>query len=162
MAVIMTVIQPPSFSRPIGRYSPGIKVPLSGDRSLLFISGQVATDEQGHTVGVGDPEAQTRKVFENLGRVLQEAGGGFGDLVAVTIYVTDMANFAAVSRVRNEVFALAAPSSTFVEVKGLAIKEHLVEISAIAVISDRSSRPAHLDDAANGSELESNPGTTER
>ena len=128
------VVQPPAFSKPIGRYSPGVRVPLGGGRWLLFVSGQVATDAEGRTVGPGDPGRQTRKVFENLSRVLEEAGGSLGDLVSITIYLTRMADFAAVSAVRNEALAGFAPSSTLVEVKGLAVADHLVEISGVAVI----------------------------
>lgn len=135
-----TVVQPHGFSKPIGRYSPGVKVRISAGWSLLFISGQVATDDQGRTIGIGDPGAQARKVFQNLGRVLEEAGGSFADLTAVTIYVTDVANFAAISKVRDEMFASFAPSSTLVEVKGLAVTDHLVEVSAIALIGDGAVR----------------------
>lgn len=128
------VIHPAGFSPPIARYSPGVRVPLGDGRALLFVSGQVATDEEGRTVGGDDPAAQARKVFENLGRVLAEAGGSLADLVSVVIYLTDVRDFPAVSRVRDEAFAAFAPSSTLVEVKGLAVAGHRVEISGVAVI----------------------------
>ncbi len=47
---------------------------------LVYISGQVAWDEAGNTVGVGDIEVQARQVFRNLRQVLEDAGGGLGDL----------------------------------------------------------------------------------
>jgi len=125
---------PPSFSKPIGKYVPGMLIPLNQAKALLFISGQVATDEFGNTIGIDDPEAQARKVFANLLKVIEISGGKLEDLVSITIYVTDMKNFKKISKVRDEIFINFAPSSTLIEVKGLAQKEHLVEISAIAVI----------------------------
>jgi len=127
-------VLPPSFSKPIGKYVPGMLIPLNQTKSLLFISGQVATDEFGNTIGIDDPEAQSRMVFENLLKVLEISGGNLEDLVSITIYVTDMKNFKKISKVRDEIFTNFAPCSTLIEVKGLAQKEHLVEISAIAVI----------------------------
>ena len=61
--------------------------------------------------------------------------GSLADLVSVIIYVTDIANFAAISEVRNRVLRDPPPASTLVEVSRLAIAEHLVEISATALIS---------------------------
>lgn len=127
-------VLPLHFSKPIGKYVPGMLVSLNQTQSLLFISGQVATDELGNTIGIDDPEIQARKVFANILKVIETAGGKLEDLVSITIYVIDIKDFQKISKVRDELFANHAPSSTLVEVKGLAQKEHLVEISAIAMI----------------------------
>ncbi|OGN55773.1 MAG: hypothetical protein A3D96_01235 [Chlamydiae bacterium RIFCSPHIGHO2_12_FULL_44_59] len=132
--VVSINIVPQRCSKPIGRYVPGKLVPLVGAKSLLFITGQVATDETGKTVGIGDPGIQAKKVFSNLLMVIEAAGGTLEHLVSITIYVTDMNHFKAISAMRNELFKDHTPSSTLVEVKGLAQKEHLLEISGIAVL----------------------------
>ena len=131
---LFSALQPASHTQPIGKYSPGVRVPVGPDKALVFVSGQVASDESGNVIGAGDAKRQTEVVFANIDAVLGEAGGCLKDLVSVVIYITDMQNFGAVSGVRNAVLGNPAPSSTFVEVARLAIPEHLVEISGIAVI----------------------------
>jgi 2-iminobutanoate/2-iminopropanoate deaminase len=130
-----TAIQPPEHTLPIGKYSPGILAPIAPGKSLLFISGQVASDEHGNVIGIGDPRRQAEAVFANLEAVLRSCNGSLTDLVSVIIYVTDIANFAAISEVRNSVLGNPPPASTLVEVSRLAIAEHLVEISGTALIS---------------------------
>jgi enamine deaminase RidA (YjgF/YER057c/UK114 family) len=104
----------------------------TGPLRFIFISGQVASDSEGHSIGVTAGE-QAEVVFENLRRVLAEADALPEDLVAVTIYVKRIEDFQAVSAVRNAFFAERAPSSTLVEVGALAEPEHLLEVSGIAV-----------------------------
>ena len=124
---------PAGASPPIGRYVPGVQVD-AGPLRFIFISGQVATDHAGHTVGVTAGE-QAKVVFENLRRVLAAADALPEDLVSVAIYVKRIADFEAVSAVRNAFFADRAPSSTLVEVSALAEPEHLLEVSGVAVKS---------------------------
>jgi enamine deaminase RidA (YjgF/YER057c/UK114 family) len=131
----LTAVQPPEHTLPIGKYSPGILAPVAPGKSLLFISGQVASDAEGRVIGVGDPARQAEAVFANIEAVLRSCNGSLADLVSVVIYVTDVANFAAISEVRNRVLRDPPPASTLVEVSRLAIAEHLVEISATALIS---------------------------
>ena len=126
---------PEGHSKPIGRYSPGVRVQVSGDSSLVFVSGQVATDSQGKVLAAGDPGGQARVVFERLAQVLAAAGGSLADLVSVTVYLTDVeADFAAVSAVRNEVLSEPPPASVLVEVSRLAEPGCLVEIAGLAVV----------------------------
>jgi enamine deaminase RidA (YjgF/YER057c/UK114 family) len=108
---------------------------------LVAVSGQVATDDEGKTLGVGDPAAQAEVVFQRLSAVLDAAGGSVADLVSVIIYLTDITHFPAISAVRDRVFADSAPASTLVEVSRLADPDHLVEISGTAVVhrTDRES-----------------------
>ncbi|WP_107657306.1 RidA family protein [Nocardia suismassiliense] len=129
------VLQPPSHSRPIGQYSPGVGIPLGDGRILVHISGQVATDQAGNTLSVGDPGDQTAVVFERLRAVLREVGGDLSDLVSVVIYVTNMRHFPQISAVRNDLLDVNPPASTLVEVARLADPDHLVEISGTAVVS---------------------------
>ncbi|GHE29858.1 reactive intermediate/imine deaminase [Streptosporangium violaceochromogenes] len=138
-----SAIRPPHHTLPIGRYSPAVSVPLDGERTLVFISGQVAGDAQGRTLGAGDPARQTEAVFELMSEILKEAGGSLADLVSVVIYLADMAHLAAVSEVRNRVLSEPPPASTLVEVARLAVAGHLVEISGVAVVeAPRNGRAA--------------------
>jgi enamine deaminase RidA (YjgF/YER057c/UK114 family) len=123
---------PAGHSKPVGRYSPGIAVQGG---SLVFVSGQVATDESGAVLEPGDVAGQTRVVFDRMGQVLKAAGGTLADLVSLVIYVVDVRrDFAAVSGVRNGLLSEPAPASTLVEVAALVEDGCLVEISGVAVV----------------------------
>lgn len=121
----------PADTKVMGIYTPGFEV--TGGR-LLFVSGQVPVDGEGRTVGNGDPAAQTRQALENLRRVLQAAGGDLHHVIKVTVFTTDMANRAAINRVRTELFGGHRPASSQVQVVRLVDPDWLVEIEAVAVI----------------------------
>lgn len=124
-------IVPASAARPSGPFSSGIR---SG--RFVFVAGQVAVDEQGKTVGVGDIAAQTRQVLTNIGKVLQAGGAGFDDVCKVTVFVTDLANLPALQAVRPEFFKQPYPASTLVKVAQLINPDWLVEIEAIAILGE--------------------------
>ena len=121
-------IRVPGLAEPISHYTDAVR---AGD--LLFVSGCIAVDGDGRLVD-GDVVAQTRQVFANLGAVLDAAGAGFGDVVKVTVFLTDVDDRGAVNTVRQEVFGDARPASTLVEVSRLAIPGALVEIEAVALV----------------------------
>lgn len=137
---MLTPITPPGAEHALGRYTPAIEVDPA-DVRLVFVTGQVAVDEDGRTVGVGDVAAQAEQVYRNLRTVLAAAGGDLADLVQVTVYLTDRDLFDAFNRVRNRVFGdVVPPSSAVVVVAGLVVPDHLVEISAVAAIPSGRSR----------------------
>jgi enamine deaminase RidA (YjgF/YER057c/UK114 family) len=108
-----------------------------GSGRLVAVSGQVALDERGEVVGAGDPAAQARQVFENLRRCLAAAGAGFGDVVKLTYFVTDIAHLPAVRAVRNEYLdADHLPASTAVQVVALFRPELLLEVEAFALLAE--------------------------
>ncbi|MET8759459.1 RidA family protein [Lentzea sp. NPDC004782] len=128
-----TTLVPRGHSKPVGKYSPGLSV--DGGR-FVFVSGQVATDEQGNVVAPGDAAKQTEIVFERIEQVLAQAQATLADLVSVVIYVVDVKrDFAAVSGVRNRVLSNPPPTSALVEVSSLVEDGCLVEISGIAVVA---------------------------
>ncbi|AOJ06095.1 enamine deaminase RidA [Burkholderia sp. ABCPW 14] len=137
---IFTAVHPAGHSRPIGKYSPAVSVPIGAGQRLLFISGQVATDADGAVLAPGDAGAQTEAVFERLARILDTAGGDLSALVNVVIYLRDIADFPAVSAVRNRVLGTPPPASTLVQVASLAEAGCVVEISGIAVIGEDGER----------------------
>jgi reactive intermediate/imine deaminase len=101
---------------------------------LLYISGQVARDTDGNVVGTGDMRTQARQVFQNLRQVLQAAGGDFKDLMKITTYITNIADFPAVAEVRGEIFQGELPASTLIVVKSLFNPDFLIEVEGIAAI----------------------------
>ena len=102
---------------------------------LLFLSGQVPLDPAtGQLVG-GDVAAQTRRVMDNLGAVLNAAGLSFADIVRTTIFLADINDFAAVNDVYGGYFNAPAPARATVQVARLP-KDARVEIDAIANFSE--------------------------
>ena len=127
-----TILENPKLSKPTGIFSPGVKVPAG---NLVFVSGQVSRNAQGETVGKGDIKAQTRQVLENVKSVLESAGATMDDVVKVGVFVTNLEeHFSQIHEVRAQYFKKDYPASTMVEVKGLANKDLLIEIEAVAVI----------------------------
>lgn len=124
-------INPSSLSQPNG-YTHVVEG--SGGRTL-YISGQVALDSTGAMVGAGDFAAQTEQVFANLRRALASAGATFTDVVKLTILTTDASKLSVLREIRARYIDRAhIPASTFMEVRGLARSEWLIEIEAIAVV----------------------------
>ncbi|HEX8078838.1 MAG TPA: RidA family protein [Jatrophihabitans sp.] len=124
---------PEGHSKPVGKYSPGIELQGQAAGSLVFLSGQVATDARGEMLHPGDAGGQAHVVFDRLAAVLAAAGLGLSDLVSLTIYVRDLSvNFAAVSAVRNARLGEPGPSSAFLGVAELVEDGCLVEIGGIA------------------------------
>ena len=110
----------------IGPYSQAIRA-----GQLLFLSGQVPLDPAtGQLVG-GDIAAQTRRVMDNLGAVLNAAGLSFADIVRTTIFLADINDFAAVNEVYGSYFSAPAPARATVQVARLP-KDARVEIDAVA------------------------------
>jgi 2-iminobutanoate/2-iminopropanoate deaminase len=118
------------LAKPAGIFSSGVKVPAG---HLIFVSGQVARNAAGETVGQGDIRAQTRQALENVKAVLEAAGATMDDIVKVSVFVTDVGHLTAIHEVRAEYFTRDYPASTLVEVKSLVSPELMIEIEAIAV-----------------------------
>ena len=116
-------------------FSHGIVV--EGPARLVFLAGQVAWDRHGpdrQLVGVGDPAAQARQVFENIRTLLRQAGGDLEHVVEMTVYATSVDLMGPAGRVAQEYFGDPPPAQSFIVVKALARPEFLVEIRAIAAI----------------------------
>lgn len=110
-------------------FSPGVRV---GD--LLFVSGQVAQDGNGNTVGIGDCEAQTRQVMARIQTIVESAGATLADVVKITTFLVNLADYPAFSRVRSETFPENPPASSTVVVAALVRPEFLVEVEAVVHI----------------------------
>ena len=100
--------------------------------TILFISGQVPVDDDGNLVAPGDFEGQARRTFENLGRVLDEAGGTFADIVKLTVYLTDISRLPDYGRIKAGFIPGQPPASTAVGVT--AVPGLMIEVEATAVL----------------------------
>lgn len=118
--------------QPNGHFSHATAIEAKG--KLVFISGMTARHPDGSITGVGNIEAQTRQVCENLKAAVEEAGGTLDDIVRVDVYVRNMEHFEAIHKVRREYFTGIAPASTMVEVTKFVSPDYLIEINAIAVL----------------------------
>ncbi len=108
---------------------------VRGGRTI-YLSGQIAVDEHGKTVGEGDFTAQARKVFENIGLALAEVELTFDSVVKLTFFLTDFTHLPQMRAVRDEfVNVQTPPTSSAVQVAALVRPELLVEVEAIAVAS---------------------------
>jgi 2-iminobutanoate/2-iminopropanoate deaminase len=117
------------LAEPISHYTDAVRA-----GNLLFLSGCIAVDEAGKLVGGDDVIAQTRQVFANLLATLAAAGARIGDVVKVTVFLTDVRDRSAVDGVRREIFGDVRPASTLVEVSRLAVTGARVEIEAVALV----------------------------
>ena len=109
----------------LGPYSQGIQ---AGE--LVFCSGQLGLDPRTGELADG-VAAQAERALRNIGAVLEAAGCGYADVVKTTVFLTDMADFAALNAVYAEFFGDTPPARSTFAVAGLP-KGGLLEIEAIA------------------------------
>jgi 2-iminobutanoate/2-iminopropanoate deaminase len=114
----------------LGPYSQGIAAGV-----LIFTAGQLGGDPRTGELA-GGIEAQTLQALSNIASVLEAAGAGWADVVKTTVFLADMADFAAFNAVYAEVVEEPFPARSTVAAAGLP-KGALVEIDAIAVRSSR-------------------------
>jgi enamine deaminase RidA (YjgF/YER057c/UK114 family) len=103
----------------------------------VYVSGQVAVDERGQTVGKGDLKAQAEKTFANLEAALKAAGASFRDVVKMNLYVVGLKPelVPLIREVRARyVNPEGSPASTLVGVSALVGADWLIEIEVVAVI----------------------------
>jgi len=119
-------ISSPAAPRAIGPYSPAVRA-----GQLLFVSGQVAIDPASGSYVAGDIKAETRRVLENVGALLDAAGLNFSAVVRTTVFLADMNDFAAMNEVYGGFFAEPYPARATVQVARLP-RDARVEIDVIA------------------------------
>jgi len=112
----------------IGPYSQAIRA-----NGFVFVSGQVAIDPSTQQVIGGDVGAQTDRVLKNLLAILKSAGTSFEKVVRSTVFLKNMADFAAMNEIYGRYFNTAPPARSTVEVARLP-KDVLVEIDVIALV----------------------------
>lgn len=112
----------------IGTYSQAIQ---AGD--LVFLSGQIPLDPATMQLVEGDFAARAHRVFRNLQAVAGAAGGNLDQVVKLTIYLTDLGNFATVNEVMAEYFTQPYPARAALGVASLP-KGVDIEAEAIMVL----------------------------
>jgi 2-iminobutanoate/2-iminopropanoate deaminase len=115
-----------SGPNPVGAYSVATEA-----NGFVFVSGQVALEPGTNARVEGDVTAQARRVMETIGLILGDLGLGFGDIVKTSIFLADIADFAAVNGVYAEYFSEAPPARSTFQVAGLPAGFR-VEIEVIA------------------------------
>jgi reactive intermediate/imine deaminase len=127
----MRSITTPDAPAAIGTYSQGFR---AGD--TVYLSGQIPLDPKTMKLVEGDFEVQVRRVFDNLRAVCREAGGDFDRMVRVTVYLTDLANFAKVNEVMASYFNEPYPARAAIGVASLP-RGAEVEIDGIMYLGAR-------------------------
>ena len=117
-----------SAPQAIGPYSQGIRA-----GSLLFVSGQVPIDPATGSIVDGDIAAQTHRVLQNVGAILEAGGAWFDNVVRTTVFLADMNDFAAMNAVYATYFKAPAPARATVQVSRLP-RDARIEIDVIAVV----------------------------
>ena len=111
----------------IGAYSQAVR---TGD--TVYLSGQIPLDPATMTLVEGI-EAQIRRVFDNLSAVASAAGGNLGDIVKLTVFLTDLSHFALLNQIMAEYFQPPYPARAAVGVAALP-RGAQVEMDAIMVL----------------------------
>jgi 2-iminobutanoate/2-iminopropanoate deaminase len=112
----------------IGPYSQAVRA-----GSHIYCSGQIPIDPTTGQIVDGDIGVQTRQVLENLGEVLKAGGASFAHVVKTTVFLADMADFAAMNAVYGTFFTTPAPARSTVQAARLP-RDARIEIDVIAVI----------------------------
>jgi 2-iminobutanoate/2-iminopropanoate deaminase len=104
---------------------------------IVWLAGQTATvDDTGKSLA-GDFEGQARQIFKLLGATLEKAGGKLGDMVQMTVFITDVRYGDRLTQIRKEIFGDNFPGSALITVTALAIPEAKIEIQGYAVIGSK-------------------------
>ena len=112
----------------IGPYSQAIKA-----GPLVFLSGQIPLDPKSMEIVSDDIAAQTHQVFKNLIAVADAAGGSLSSAAKLTIYLTDLSDFAVVNEIMAGYFSEPYPARATIQVSALP-KKSAVEIDAILAL----------------------------
>jgi reactive intermediate/imine deaminase len=114
MTTTRNTIHTASAPQAIGSYSQAVQV-----GETVYLSGQIPLDPATMQLVTGDIHAEIRRVFDNLAAIAQASGGSLANAVKLTVYLTDMALFAAVSEVMTTYFTAPYPARVTVGVAQL-------------------------------------------
>ena len=121
-------IHTPTAPAAIGTYSQAVR---AGE--TVYLSGQIALDPATMELVAGGIDAQIRQVFENLQAVARASGGGLGNVVKLTVYLTDLGHFPRVNEIMAQYFREPYPARAAIGVAALP-KAAAVEMDAILVV----------------------------
>ena len=124
------IVETERAPRAIGPYSQAV---VAG--GFVFASGQIPLDPQTGEFVAGGTAEQTEQVMRNLAAVLEAAGSSFAAVVKTTVYLADMADFAAMNEVYGKFFQTAPPARATIQAARLP-RDARVEIDVIATLND--------------------------
>ena len=119
------IISTENAPQAIGPYSQAVKA-----GGLMFISGQIPLNPETGDLVSGSIEEEANQVLQNIKSICEAAGHGMEDIVKITIFLTDLGNFATVNDVMKKHFSEPYPARATVEISGLPLGVN-VEIEAI-------------------------------
>src|ERR1041385_2161090 len=128
MTSLLEPVLSPNAPAPIGPYSQAIRT-----RDFLFCSGQIALDPATGEMNNATVEDETRQVLKNVHAVLAASGATFANVAKTTIFLTNMADFAAVNKIYEEMLGTSRPARSTIQVAALP-KNARVEIECIAAL----------------------------
>ncbi|MGQ9832858.1 MAG: RidA family protein [Candidatus Villigracilaceae bacterium] len=123
------VIATDQAPKAIGPYSQAIQ-----SEKLIFTAGQIGLEPSSGELVPGGVEAQTRQALTNIKNILEAAGSGLNYVVKTTVFLQNMADFAAMNAVYAEFFPTNPPARSTIAVAALP-KGAMVEIEAIAMLT---------------------------
>lgn len=140
-ASMKEIIATPDAPAALGPYAQGVKV-----NNTLYISGQLPINPKNNQLLEGSIAEQTEQVLLNLRAILEEGGAHLDDVVKVTIFLKDLANFEEMNRVYEMFFPNTAVSTNLLPARSTVQVARLprdadIEIEAIAVISREYQTP---------------------
>lgn len=100
----------------------------------LYVSGQLALDEDGGVIAPGDTREQSRVVLEKIQALVEEAGGSMNDIIKLTAFLTDITRLDEYTEVRRQFLPEPRPASTAVEVSALVHPELVIEVEAVVAL----------------------------
>lgn len=113
----------------IGTYSQAVRA-----GNTVYLSGQIPLDPDSMNLVEGNIDAQIRRVFDNLLAVAEAAGGSFGDVVKLNVFLTDLGHFARVNTIMAEYFQAPYPARAAIGVAALP-RGAGVEMDAVLVLA---------------------------
>jgi 2-iminobutanoate/2-iminopropanoate deaminase len=121
-------IETPGAPKPIGPYSQAIRA-----HGFLFVSGQIPLDPALGSIVAEDIAGQTRQVMKNLAAILEAGGSSLEKVVKTTVFLADLADFAAFNQVYGEFLGSARPARATVQVARLP-RDVKLQVDAVAVV----------------------------
>ena len=121
-----TIVKPAKSPAALGPYNHAVRV---GD--LLFCAGQIPIDPKDGSLVAGDIKAQTTRALQNIQAILEDQGLAFSNVVKSTVFMTNLADFAAMNEVYGTFFTANFPARSTVQVAALP-KGASVEIEVVA------------------------------
>lgn len=130
--IVRKIIATSKAPAAVGPYSQAVQV-----NDTLYISGQIGFIPGTTDIIGGGAVKEAQQALENMGKILEEAGAGYNNVVKTTVLLTDIKEYGAVNEVYKTFFNVCKPARAAYQVAALP-KGATVEIEAVAVIGDIS------------------------